>query len=423
MTEPTPDTEPACTSNPRVALSLIETAIAGSSPADGKEYLAGLYMKKGELLMELFKDDPDSTHVGMAVQSLERARQLLSRRQHPEAYAEAMFHYGHALLVSADLSASADVGKKALQALSEAASYYTGPKDRMNEAIIAWNAGMAHHLIYAVTGSVPQLAKAQKKFEQAVSILETETEAHTQMPRILFSLASIQDEMAEHTAPVRNRKAAIATYRRALETYEEGSEEWAHTQVRLGASLFELAVKEWDAAYADEIYAAYDKAVQVLTRAAYPERYAEAMHFKAIAATVAAALRKEQRDRDILRSAYNETFSVYTPQTHPREYAESRLAVGRSYRDEDPDSPRCQEQALEAYESVVALKTSEEVLGPQSLAAREIGTLAVKLGGKRKDFIARAHEALDTMLMQKGSLPSEEVDAMLTLMEQLNTLS
>jgi hypothetical protein len=66
MTEPTPDTEPACTSNPRVALSLIETAIAGSSPADGKEYLAGLYVKKGELLMELFKDVPDPTHVGMA---------------------------------------------------------------------------------------------------------------------------------------------------------------------------------------------------------------------------------------------------------------------------------------------------------------------------------------------------------------------
>ncbi len=197
-----------------------------------------------------------------------------------------------------------------------------------------------------------------------------------------------------------NLEIAIAAYQLALEVYtrEAFPEDWAMAQNNLG-SAYSNRIKGERADNLEIAIAAYQLALEVYTREAYP--YEWAMTQNNLGAAYSDRIKGERADNlEIAIAAYELALKVYTREAYPYEWARTQNNLGTAYSDrikgERADNL---EIAIAAYE--LALKVYTREAYPEKWAATQnnLGNAYLyRIKGERADNLEQAIAAYQLAL-------------------------
>ena len=351
MAEQSRDSIPACDADPDVAIGIIDAALESVSKKRDKAHYAELVAKKGELLIQKYRNNADQEVLTLAVEQYKESLGIMPRTHLP-VYADVSFDAGNAYRELAALTESVDLCDRALETYNASITYYTKDVDQLNHALILWNIAMAYHVYNACTSESKYLSKAVQAFEDAYGILESLGRAK-EAAQVAFSLGTTRGDLAYEQSPVKNMRKAIEAYRMAATAYHDIDEvAEGETYHRMGNLFVGLAQSANNAEYIDEALASYRKASAVFTLESYPDIYAQISWSMGLAATVATTLREEPNDTAVLREAYANALKVYTTEDMPVEWFHGNLNIGLSYLVDNIKEPDTETycNALESFE-------------------------------------------------------------------------
>ncbi|MFM7372943.1 MAG: tetratricopeptide repeat protein, partial [Sphaerospermopsis kisseleviana] len=159
-----------------------------------------------------------------------------------------------------------------------------------------------------------------------------------------------------------NIERAIAAYNLALDVYTRAAfpEKWATTQNNLG-NAYSDRIKGDRGENIEQAITAYNLALEVRTRAAFPEKWA--MTQNNLGSAYSDRI-KGDRGENIEQAiaAYNLALDVYTRAAFPQDWAMTQNNLGNAYSDRiKGDRGENIEQAIKYYENALEIRTPESL--------------------------------------------------------------
>jgi CHAT domain-containing protein/predicted LPLAT superfamily acyltransferase len=200
--------------------------------------------------------------------------------------------------------------------------------------------------------------------------------------------------------PWLNLELAIAAYERALEVYtrEAFPQDWATTQNNLAIAYCER-IRGERADNLELAIAAYERALEVYTREAFPQQWATTQNNLALA--YCERIRGERADNlELAIAAYERALEVYTREAFPQDWAMTQNNLANAYlnriRGERADNL---ELAIAAYERALEVYTREAF--PHNWAATQNNLASAyrnRIRGERADNLELAIAAYQRAL-------------------------
>ena len=133
--------------------------------------------------------------------------------------------------------------------------------------------------------------------------------------------------------PWLNVELSIKAYNLALQVFtrEAFPEDWARTQMNLGNAYLQR-IRGERAENLEEVLVAYDRALQIFTPEDFPERWASTQVNLGIAyRTRIRGERAENLEEAIV--AYDRALQIFTPEDFPEKWARTQMDLGNAYGD------------------------------------------------------------------------------------------
>jgi tetratricopeptide (TPR) repeat protein len=199
--------------------------------------------------------------------------------------------------------------------------------------------------------------------------LNTLRRASLSLPESSSAWAAIQNrlgtalvsrfEMAGRTADL---EQAIAAYQAALSVYtrEAFPEQWTATQNNLGTAFARRFETTGRATDLEQAIAAYQAALSVYTREAFPEQWAATQNNLGTAFARRFETTGRATDLEQAIAAYQAALSVYTREAFPEQWAAIQNNLGNAYRNRNLGGQAANlEQAIAAYKAALRVRSRE----------------------------------------------------------------
>jgi tetratricopeptide (TPR) repeat protein len=222
--------------------------------------------------------------------------------------------------------------------------------DRLAEAVLLANLGW----IFIYKGDYEG---AQEILEESLTI-NREIGNRPAEASLLANLGAVYTNL-QTGSHAENLERAIQAYQAALSVYtrEAFPEQWASVQNDLG-SVYSKRIQGDRAENLERAIQAYQAALSVYTHEAFPEQWASVQNnLGSVYRNRIQGDRVENLERAI--QAYQAALSVYTREAFPFEWAASQSNLGNAYLNRLGDSSKNLEQAIAYYQNVLTVYTRE----------------------------------------------------------------